>query len=499
MNCMKRTSGLAARRFLLRTPIAFVLGVTLCVSLSGCADNSFVRYATGAQPKRPSQRAVFPSDESLAKAGLVHPATIWIPGRYAENGRPVFFIDGHPYAAPGGYTQVVAFTNAPYGYLVAVREPAVAHTEIISTAGTSLVQTGGRTVFYRVTKSGRTLGTLGSLPLGAALAVPGAIYIQERTGTVAYGELESYSYTGFSAKGAQITGPQDVLFATPAPASEGGGWFIARLLHAQYPTELYAQYDAQIVHWTRQGTHRILTYGGGYGDFPSNSANSFIHTTGLFVNMPNYVDSWRTGAVVAVWHHSVGALGGVGRDWVGSILLPAEGAPKLICHGLIGRVCGQPLGQYEMGLGTLQSTVTAAMAADLVRRTLLFGTPSDPYLATQISGTSDLWYGYIHLAGRRKGQIKTKLVKLAGGVANFLRGSGLLGANTNTGNFTTNAQNDAFGIISPEGVILVLDNPLAAKFGHAGPLPAFDVTTEKRISRVRVASFLLRYGVAEDN
>lgn len=498
MSNMKRPCVRATRGLTVRASCALARTTALGLVLSGCAGNSFVRYATGAHRKRPSRVGVFRGDESLVKAGLVHPATVWIPRRYAGNGSPALFIDGRPYVAPGGYARVVAFTNAPYGYLVAVREPAVANTQT-NASETSLVQAGGRTVFYRVTTKGHTLGPSGSLPVGTALAVPGAIYIQEPTGTVAYGELKSYSYVGLNTKGTQIAGPQDVLFATPAPASQGGGWFVVRLLRAQYPKELYAQYNAQIVRSTRHGTHPVLSYWAGYGDFSPNSANSFVHTTGLFVNMPNYVDSWRTGAVVAVWHHSVGALGGAGLDWFGSILLPAEGAPKLICHGLIGRACGQPLGQYEMGLGALQSTVTAPVAGDLVRRAILFGSPTDPYLATQMSGTSDLWYGYIHLAGRRKGQTETKLVKLAGGIFNFLRGSGILGGSTNTGTFTTNTRNDALGIISPRGVILIMDNPLAAKFGHTGPLPVFDITAGKRIHRERMASFLLRYGVAENN
>ena len=445
--------------------------LTACATPGAGGSHGAAKGASKTTPKTTPKttKAAFGGRETLAKAGLAHPETVWVPARYTAGGHDALFIHGRRFVAPGGHGNVPGFIKTGHGYLVAVREPATRSDG---------VQVAPRVVFYRVGSSGRVVGKAASLTDHHSRVVVArhAIYLQQPAGTAADGALRLYSYVGVDGKGHQVAGPQNVLFATPAP---DGGWYVERLLRAQAPAQAGNGYFYEIVQRGAQGKQHVVTRANN-----TYTVNRFVHSRAAFVDRPPLADSVRTGFSMRVYQRSHRPYNH-GYDWSGSAYRFAV-KPGKHCWGLIGRKCAPLLGAYTSQYGSAVNGMGTRAATDLARRSVLYGTVAHPRLATQFSGAglgSALDYGVVNL----KNKHKTVLFELEGGGLNTFRQ--FIGHNT--GQASVNSRNDVFAMLTPHGPVFAVannaDNP-------QGTMPAYDPDHRKTVGADDIDSFLARYG-----
>jgi hypothetical protein len=345
------------------------------------------------------------------------------------------------------------------------------------------VQAGAGIVFYSVDHKGETLGTMGSLATVSdcwVLVTPTSIYVSQPAGQE--GGLRLSNYVGIDATGKQLTGPQNVVFASPAP---DGGWYTVQLGQLQNPQMLYATYQRIFAHIDPQGVRTPeFTDQVQYG-----TPDYFGHTMPVFVNMPPVVDSYRTGHVVRIGHNGPNGLQTTGFTWQGAIFNLAK-APPIICHGLIGRECDPQWGDYSFALGTtadIPGGLTLMEAIRAAQGLILFGTVADPQVAAQLTNGAGLAnalnYGTVNVA--TKGS--TAVFSIMGAGLNTFRS--LLGANTNSTDLSE--KNDAYAILTPTGLLIANANAQ----NQDKPQMGFDLTTQKTLAAGDVSGFLTQFGI----
>lgn len=410
-------------------PTKIMFALVAAVGLSACAVIN---------PPKPLPLPVAPKAPvtTLKDAGLAHPQTVWVPAFYTGGRDSLLFINGKRYRAPNGAGNVVGFIPTPTGYSVAV-ENVPSPAEITNSYGMPVgrIQRGARLEVFSVTETGKTLRELGSLRLRRATQVfqtKSAFYIQDLSGRVREGALGNqaqgvaplFSYYGLNAEGHRVSGPTNVLFATPAP---NGGW-IEHILIGSNPItgiqyRILVVKDGQVLRSTAKGST------------PFRAQPIFFHSLSAFVDLPPVVDSERTGmTLVAVHYYNPMSQGNVIVTNFGSVNpeYPAVGQP------------GQ----------SIQMVPGQAIAFAL--REALFGTPGAPVIVRQMSnGVGPVYVGYksmYHITKSTYHQTWTPVFPLVSGAASF---AGILtGANAG-GQEVVNAKVDAFTLLTPKGAVLI--------------------------------------------
>lgn len=390
--------------------------------------------------------------ESLATAGLTDFTTLWVPARYRDDQHNALFIAGKLFTAPGGFTDVAGFLPMDTGYLVAVYQTA-------QPIDVSMVpaKTGSVAVFYMVARDGAVLNTLGTV-LDAGHVVVGntGIFVSQRTGE------DLHSYSGYDIHGSIVSGPQAVRFASPAP---DGGWFVQKVVNSM-PNHL----ETVMLHQTANGTSKVLSKSA----IHKRSYNRFLNTTAIFVDRPPLADSVRTGFVARVYkEHS--AMSNDFADWRGYL---AD----------MNSTMNNYLGKWNVKIGSNHNTERGTAMA-LTARMVLFGTTDAAMGASQLApkGFGPANYGVVDLNADKPHTSEREVFQLASAGMNTFRS--LFG--NNTSNLTANSHNDAYGVITPTGNILIL----AHKMARDKPWQAINLTTGNTLPSDEVEGFLYQYGI----
>jgi len=345
------------------------------------------------------------------------------------------------------------------------------------------VQAGAGVMFYSVDTNGKTMGTMGSLPAwsdNTVLVTPSAIYVTQVAGKENGQAL--LNFEGIDATGKQLTGPQNVLFASPAP---DGGWYTVQMGQMQNPQILYSSYQRIFAHVSTDGVRTQE-----FTDWVEYAAPDMLgHNRSIFVNMPPLVDSYRTGHVVRIAHNGPSGLQTSGFTWHGAVFDLAK-APPIICHGLIGRECDPQWGDYSFALGNtadIPGGLTPLGAIRVATGLTLFGTVADPQVAAQLTNGAGLAkaldYGFVDLTTGGS----TALFTIMGAGMNTFRS--IFGANTNTADVSE--KNDAYTILTPTGLLVTNANAQ----NQNQPQMGFDLTTQKTLAAGDVSGFLTQFGI----
>ncbi|HSH26507.1 MAG TPA: hypothetical protein VK972_01860, partial [Wenzhouxiangella sp.] len=334
---------------------------------------------------------------SLAEAGLNDIDTLWIPERYRDDNKGALYLQGKRYTTPDGHSDVLGFLPmAGGGYLVAV------YQEGVPVESADLPEhSGNAIVFYRSDETGQTQEQLGVIkPAGRVIVGKQGIFVARQSGT------KKYSYTGYSAEGKPLAGPQDVYFATP---SSDGGWLVEVQAKPKdvngVKTAFYKVGADGNREKLRDGLYRENRY-----------YKKMLNTTAAFVNVPPYADSVRTG------FHMYLSLGGEvtgpgSRPWYGSFTSFELPDIEAKARGLLafGRSYTKR-GHYVVDYGMAQS-IRPEVALDLGRRSALVGDKDRPLAITQLD-SSDHRGGYVGFADlyaqEGKPQHSTPVFKIAG-------------------------------------------------------------------------------------
>ena len=481
--------------------------------------------------------------ETLAEAGLKNPSTLWVPASYTGS-HDALYINGKRYAAPGGFSDVPGFIKTPGGYTVAVRQDRIQmsqppvggstapagglsaqQTQTLQQQVQQIQQMPGLTpaqrtqmltmlmqatlsagqaaaapqmpaaqfaggiqpspglVFYSVSSAGQTLATIGSLPASKTarvLVTQEAIYVEQEDGKTAYDRLPLFSYVGIDGTGKQISGPQDVLFASPAPDS---GWYVKQLVKAQDPSDLYATYSFVFSHVGSDGNRTEIFR----DDDQYTAADILVHGTVAVADMPPLVDSVRTGEVVRLAHNGTQSIGNDFTDWMAAAYDLGKAPPTSCRPTLFGKYCTRLWGSYSLTLGAVRS-MDIYSAYAIAQGITLFGTPDKPQLATQLSNDAGLGkalqYGIVDTAS----QERTALFQIMGSGSNAFRSF----VGTNTGAADASSFNNAYNILTPRGLILAQ----AGSVNRNQDKPGFDLSSQKTISASDINGFLMQYGMA---
>src|SRR5699024_5498831 len=131
--------------------------------------------------------------------------------------------------------------------------------------------------------NGDTRNRIGVIP-NVLNAVVGrhAIYAQRAAGG------DNYSFVGYDTRGEQVTGPQGVMSAAPAP---NGGWYVVR--------EAPGADNSPSDYWERLGFYTLSPTGQmqplGRFKWLMDSYNNLLHSAAIFVNRPPLENTVRTG------------------------------------------------------------------------------------------------------------------------------------------------------------------------------------------------------------
>lgn len=391
--------------------------------------------------------------ETLAEAGLAGFETLWIPARYRDDQRNALFIKGRQFTAPGGYTDVAGYLPTERGYLVAVYQA----TQPIDVSFIPASSESLSVVFYEAAKDGNVGPALGTIP-DAEYAVVGktGIFVAQQTAKGIYG------YSGYDTNGKLVAGPQGVRFASPAP---DGGWFVQKVV-SEKPNHV----DIVTMRYGTDGAAKVLAKDA----IHEQEFNRFGNSTAVFVDQPPLADSARTGHVVRLYRE----YSSMSRDF-----RELRG-----CVTDLNETKGRTLGAWCVKIGNAHGT-TLGTAADLTRRIIVFGNESSARAASQLSpkGFGPAVYGTVDLKATETYKTEKEVFRIAGAGSNFART--LFGGNNS--NLTANSRNDAYGIITPKGNLLVLANEHLS----GSPRQAVNLVSGKTLDSEDIEGFLFQYGI----
>lgn len=390
--------------------------------------------------------------ETLAEAGMAGATTLWIPARYRHDQRSALFIQGKQFSVPGGFSDVAGFLPTEQGYLVAVYQTAqpIEVSLVPATAG------GVSVVFYTVTSDGEVISTLGTIPDARHVVVgKNGVFVAQGAGR---GTL---SYAGYDRNGKSVTGPQGVRFASPALDD---GWYVQKVV-AEKPNHV----ETVIMHYGADGSAKVLVEDSIHED----EYNRFANTTAVFIDQPPLADSARTGYVARLYREN----STMSRDFR---------EIRACMTNLASTV--RYLGDWCVHVGNARS-ISLEVAADLALRMAVFGDNSAALAGSQLKpkGFGPATYGTINLSAAKPRSTEKAVFQIAGAGANVARS--LFGGNTST--LTANSPNDAYGIITPKGNILVLANEHTLD----KPREAINLSSGNRLAPEDVKGFLYQFGV----
>lgn len=350
-------------------------------------------------------------------------------------------------------------------------------------ATVSTTAAGAQAVFYRIDGSGKNPRRLGTVAVAdASVAVNDqAIFVAQRGGAVNR-FLTLKNYVGFDAAGHSAQGPQDVLFASPAPRN--GEWFVQKLTdHGRADND--GVYTYSLARWKPSGELETLRK----NSVQYNDRAAFLNSQAIFADMAPLSDSFRTGTVML-------ALGYADRGIKTSVASfqitpwafekPVPTRVQIDCFGMCNHEVAL-IGHYPMrATSTVQGKGAGFdQALNLAQRTVLAGTPAAPLMWQQLpsSGFRALSYGMVEIGTERV----APLFEIYGGGLNIVRS--LVG--TNNSAMTLSNQNDVVPVIHPNGVTLLV--PARLNTPYAG----FDHAAHSLIRAAEVSDFVERYSLSK--
>lgn len=386
---------------------------------------------------------------------LEQPETVWVPARYRNDERNALFIDGRAYVAPGGFNDMAGFLPMASGYLVAVYQPTVSATSGDENEHAFLV-------FYSVDDNGETRERVGVIP-NVINAVVGqhAIYGQREAGG------GNYSFVGYNTSGEQVTGPQGVMSATPAP---NGGWYLVREAPGAMNTSSDYRQKLAFYKLSPSGQMRLV----GQFEWKTKSYNNLLHSRAIFVNRPPVADTVRTGQ----WLRMV-------RDYS----IYTGSGDYMYRLGVYDMTRG---GQYyKLGPMGMNRNMTHGQAVSLALRTLVTEVNGQPVFGLQLAKSSGLFqqlnWGLMTYMGNTTESVP--IFPIYNGGINTLRA--LVAENSNA--MSLNDQSDVYNIITPTTTIVVEAGKNMLRDGHRA---VYDLTQKAKLPEQPVQQFLLQYGVA---
>lgn len=427
-----------------------VAGLFAVVSLSACAVIN---------PPKPLPNPVAPTAPAttLKAVGLAHPQTVWVPAFYTSGNDSLLFINGRRYRAPNGAGNVVGFVSTPTGYSVAV-ENVPSPSTITNRFGMPVgrLQRGAKLEVFSVTKTGKTVRKLGSMPLykvNEVFQTKSAFYVQKNTGWVheqnGSGELPLFSYYGLNKSGQAVSGPSDVLYATPA---KGGGWYKEIVTGTNIMGALYGR-----VLLVKNG-QVLLNH---FGEDGFSSPTIYFHAPSMFVNEAPIVDSERTGYLMAArfYANPIGQGGAPTANF--GVLNPAKISIRQIDQSI------------QLGLGA---------AAHFALREALISTNTGPARVGQLENVNGpVYVGYKNLTTGSKHPI----FPMVNGLEHF---AGIFAGGNAGGQEAINAKVDAFTVITPKGAILIDAN-------HGQVSTGYSIATTAQIPALDMQQFAAQYGL----
>ena len=431
-------------------PTKIGISLAAAVGLSACA------MINPPKPLPPAVATTAPMT-TLKAAGLTHPQTVWVPAFYTSGNDSLLFIDGRQYRAPNGAGNVVGFIPTATGYTVAV-ENVPSPSVITNGYGMPVgrLQRGARLELFSVTKTGKTLQELGSLPLykvSEVFQTKSAFYLQKNTGWVQEqgggGELPMFSYYGLSASGQEVSGPSNVLYATPA---KGGGWYKDIVTG----TNALGAVNSHVL-LVQNG--RVISSRDGEDSF--NSPIVYFHAPSVFVNEPPVVDSERTGYMMAAcsFYNPIGQ-GNVQNTSFGAIN-PAQNSLNQIHQSI------------QRGLGD---------AVVFALREAIVSTDTGPARVGQLENLNGpVYVGYKDLTTGSKHPI----FPMVNGLEHF---AGIFAGGNAGGQEVINGKVDAFTVITPKGAVLI--NAYGSQIGAGYALYA-----KAQIPALDMEQFASQYGL----
>ena len=465
------------------------------------------------------------SSTRLADLGIATPRTLFIPGRFADTGVGSMWLNGRKVVFPQGPQDVIGFVPAADGYIVALFDPhggaVVSEVQAADSVsmppmidpdllrkmtpeqqvrimeamakmqgaprGTATVSTtaqGAQAVFYRIDavgKNPRRLGTVAVIDAGVAVSDK-AIFVGQRAGAVNR-FITLKNYVGFDASGRSAEGPQDVLFASPAPRN--GEWFVQKLTdHGR--AERDGVYTYSLARWKPSGELETLRK----SSIQYNDRAVFVNSQAIFADMSPLSDSFRTGTVMfAIGYADRGIKTSVAdfqiTPW--AFDKPVSTRTQIDCFGMCNHEVSL-IGHYPMrATSTIQGKGAGFdEAVNLAQRTVLAGTPEAPLMWQQLtsSGFGALSYGKVEIGTDRV----SPLFEMVGSGLNTFRT--FVGANNSA--MSLSNQNDVIPVIHPKGVTLLVPRRLET------PYAGFDNQANSLVRASEVRDFVERYSLSKN-
>lgn len=435
--------------------------LAMAASLSACA-------VINEKPLPPPAATTAPMT-TLKAVGLAHPTTVWVPAFYTGGNDDLLFINGRRYRAPNGAGNVVGFIKTAAGYSVAVQNvpnPTYITNEIGVPVGR--LQPGARLEVFSVTASGHTIRELGSIrlrPYDQVFQTKSAFYVQDVSGHIiepamgnqAQGVAKLYSYYGLNAEGRHVSGPSNVLYATPMP---NGSWAERILTGDNSVTGIHFRTlevkDGSVIKSITQNS------------YPFRGQPVFFHSVSAFVNEEPVVDSERTGLTMAAVHpYNPMSQGYVVTSWFGTCN-PEYPAGRQLFESV-------DMGPYH--------------AAYYGMRQALFGTPAMPKVSEQMTHFGPIYTGYSDLIAKPQKPYYTlkhhPIFPMLSGVISNL---GMLTGAHSGNQSMVNAKLDVFTVITPNGAILINANGGQIGAGYA-------VNQKAQLSELDIQQFAAQYGL----
>lgn len=306
---------------------------------------------------------------SLADVGLGNFKTFWIPGKYRTANSPLLYLNGQKFLTPDGYSNVPGFLPAPYGYMVAVRQPtsaslpvaaaesAVAMPKMMLTqemlsrmtpeqqiaalnAQVQLMQAQGaasvqkpsaaqnqeHVVLYKVSPEGKVLGVVAEVATSGAHST----WVTSAGIFIAKGNIDARTFdvVGYSIDGKRIDGPLGTTYASPAP---NGDWYFLRPIARsgiRVEDTLRLTKDGDVSTVREEGTssaHFVF--------------RKLVPTEQAFADMPPLADTFRTGYSMGThYHNGRGGIQGEPEAMLLAVSLDRKNEVTLGKSGSIGEV-----------------------------------------------------------------------------------------------------------------------------------------------------------------
>jgi hypothetical protein len=459
----------------------------------------------------------------LADIGIASPRTLFIPRRFADANVGSLWLDGRKVIFPQGPQDVIGFLPTAGGYIVALfdaqggsvvsesqgpesgaslidpamlkqmtPEQQVRILEAMAkiqgarpgAATVSTVARGAQTVFYRIDSAGknpRRLGTVAVVDASVAISDKG-IFVAQRGGAVNR-FLTLKNYVGFDTKGQSASGPQDVLFASPAP--QDGEWFVQKLTRHDRGDSIGDGYAYSLARWKPSGELETIRK----STLQYNDRAAFVNSQAIFADMPPLADSFRTGTVMLAYGRGDRGITTDSTDfhitpWAFSKPVPTR--TQIDCFGLCNHEV-ELIGHHPMRATRVVQGKGAGFdgAVELAQRTVLAGTPEAPVMWQQIPdpGFGALSYGMVEIGSDRV----SRLFEVHGKGMNVLRGF----VGTNSSAMTLSHKNDVMPVMHPKGVTLLVPTRLD------GPYAGFDNNEKRLIRASEVQDFVERYSLSK--